>query len=145
MYFVATELPLFVMCGSAVHVLDRRQPTDQPTNGSASVFYAEAVEAYAQKVSELADEAAISDPYFPDSSLKELGGLNIGMYMLYRSASEERGWSGPVRLTGHARVLRISDHEGHWMILATPLCVEYSSSIRSGPGKARSPFRQRRR
>jgi hypothetical protein len=99
-YFVAAELPPFVLCGSAVHVLDRRQPTDQATSRQVGAFYVDAVRAYARKVAELADEAAISDPYPPGTRLRRRDGLSTGINVLHHDAANGPGWSDPVRLTG---------------------------------------------
>jgi len=142
-YFVATTLPQFVLCGSAVHVLDRRQSAMPSSGPPVGVFYVDAVRAYGRKMSELADEGAISDP-LPAPDIGPGRGLRIGLQALHNEAEHHPGWSSAVRLAGHARVLATDDSMGQGSaILATPLYIEYSSSIRPGHGRVGNLLRRR--
>ena len=144
-YFVAAEQPPFVLCGSSMHVLDRRQPADQSNTQQVGVFYLETVLEYIRKISELADEAAVRDPQLPPGISRN--DLDYGIWVLSREAAiEEAGWSGPVRLAGYARVLYTVEREdgtGPPMVLATPLYVEYPPTPRPSKGRAWSLRRGR--
>jgi hypothetical protein len=130
-YFAAANKPPFVLVGSAAHVLDRRQSTNRAED-QVGVFYVDAVRAYAREVSGLGDEGATSALKIPAGlpqrelfygvSVLAMGALNGGR--------ANTGWSDPVRLGGHARVLAVELIGTDPRVLATPLYIEYPS--RSG-------------
>lgn len=124
--------------------MNKRSATDPSASRPGGVFYGDAVRDYARMVSEQVDKAA--DLRLPDAPLDVRDGLTSGIDVLHHDATTQPGWSDPVRLTGHARVLHTSDSTGNRArtILATPLYVEYASSIRPGPGKASRVFRRSR-
>jgi hypothetical protein len=130
-YFAATdaEVPPFVLCGSSVHVLDRWQPGDSPDK-RVGHFYMDALVVYARQLAELPDEAATTEFVPPEIGLS--GFLLEALLVLRRKTRDDRsnGWvTGPVRLSGHARVLAAGPLHATggppWM-LATPLYVEYA-------------------
>jgi hypothetical protein len=134
-YFAATDAEVpFVLCGSSVHVLERWQPADSGEN-RVGRFYLAAVLAYARRLAELPDEAAITDDAVlaaqPDS-VRSQNALVYGLRQLCEDVrdDERNGWAtGPVRLSGHARVLAVVPRRvpgGPPAVLATPLYVEYA-------------------
>jgi hypothetical protein len=128
-YFAAAEPPPLVLCGSAAHVLDRRQSHDRGEPDLSGVYYSNAFRRYVIEVFKSTSENALGEPM----PLAELDMLSFGVSFICDSAQRERGWSNPVRLAGHARVLAIGvDPAGVSSILATPLYVEYSISKSTG-------------
>jgi hypothetical protein len=116
-------------------VLDRRQPRDREGPNLSTVYYQETFTRYIREVFESTDESALGDLYDPDPYV--LDTLSHGVDFMYRLAQNARGWSDPVRLAGHARVLAVgndlyrsggADPGYEPSMLATPLYVEYSSS-----------------
>ncbi len=124
-YFAASAPPPLVLCGSAAHVVDRRQPGDPPSR-QVGVFYMDAVRAYAREVAGLPDEAAAGT--LPSPAESRSRSLAYALSWLCRvDAQGDPGWTGPVRLAGHARVLAVPDNpSGEQMVLATPLYVQYA-------------------
>ena len=125
-YFAATDVYApFVLCGSSVHVLDRWQSGDSAKQ--VGHFYMDALIAYARQVAELPDEAAATEFALPDQDRHD--GLKYALWILSRETRDRSGWvTGPVRLTGHARVLAVVPvgTEVPPGVLATPLYVEYA-------------------
>jgi hypothetical protein len=126
-YFAATdgEAP-FVLCGSSVHVLDRWQSGDEPGR-RVGRFYMDALLDYARELAGLPDEAAVTEftpPPTRDSLRYALG------FLTRVETQRDPGWAaGPVRLSGHARVLAVEpdpDGERPPAVLATPLYVQYA-------------------
>jgi hypothetical protein len=127
-YFIAVEPPPLVLCGSAAHVLDRRQPQDRSAPPGASPYYASTFMYYVRELVKSTNEAALGSPEpLPENYLSAIG---WGVDTIWRSMQHVPGWSGAVRLAGHARVLAVeaNPYEGGMCILATPLYVEYSIS-----------------
>lgn len=143
-YFIAVEPPPLVLCGSAAHVLDRRQPQDRSAPSGASPYYSSTFMHYVQNLVMSTGEAALGSPEpLAENYMSDIG---WGVDTIWRSTQGEQipdragaarilgyelpEWSGPVRLTGHARVLAVeaNRYKGGLCILATPLYVEYSIS-----------------
>jgi Family of unknown function (DUF7019) len=127
-YFAATGTHApFVLCGSSVHVLDRWQSSDSPGK-QVGHFYMGALLTYAHQLAELPDEAAATE--FAPPGKDRHGGLAGALYRLCRETKDPLGgWvTGPVRLSGHARVLAVEPFgpEALPSVLATPLYVEYA-------------------
>lgn len=130
-YFAATCAGApFVLCGSSVHVLDRWQPGDSPGN-QVGHFYMDALIAYARQLAELPDEAAVTEFSPPAADLHR--SLQYALSWLCRVETQDgrpNHWAtGPVRLTGHARVLAVEapyTAGGPPSVLATPLYVQYA-------------------
>jgi hypothetical protein len=126
-YFAATdgEAP-FVLCGSSVHVLDRWQAEDEPGR-RVGRFYMDALLDYARALAGLPDEAAVTEFTPP----RTRGSLRYALGFLTQVETQrDPGWAtGPVRLSGHARVLAVEpDPDGGRppCVLATPLYVQYA-------------------
>lgn len=127
-YFAAPDAYApFVLCGSSVHVLDRWQSGDSPSK-QVGHFYMDALIAFARQLAELPDEAAATEFALPGKDRH--GDLGSALYQLCRDeARYGHGWvTGPVRLSGHARVLAVVPvgTEVPPSVLATPLYVEYA-------------------
>ncbi len=127
-YFAATDTEApFVLCGSAVHVLDRWQSGENSSDRQEGLwFYMDAFFAYARKLAGMPDEAATAEfvPPTPPG-----GGLLQALWILCDEAQrKDSNWAiEPVRLSGHARALAvIPTCEGPPAVLATPLYVEYA-------------------
>ena len=131
-YFAAVSRPPFVLCGSAVHVLDRWQsPDSRPRH--VGYFYLDALRAYARRLAELPDEAAASEFTPPVPGYRTRGTLAYALSWLCGVETRDgrgNGWvTGPVLLSGHARVLAVEpERDGTPTVLATPLYVEYAQS-----------------
>jgi hypothetical protein len=129
-YFAAVQDPYFVMCGSGAHVLDRRQLTNEE-GMQGGRFYVEGIREYGRLILERSDEAAVGVvPTPPESSQHPLtlAVLVLAETPRYENAVEREAWSGPVWLSGHARVLangRLDDTGPEWL-LGTPLYIEYA-------------------
>jgi hypothetical protein len=126
-YFAATdgEAP-FVLCGSSVHVLDRWQSGDGPSR-RVGHFYMDALLDYARALAGLPDEAAVTEFTPP----RTRGSLRYALgFLTHVETQRDPGWAaGPVRLSGHARVLAVEpdpDGERPACVLATPLYVQYA-------------------
>lgn len=131
-YFAATEGSPFVLFGSTVHVLDRWQPDDSQQQRVGG-FYLDALIVYARSLAESPDETATTE-FKPPTGDPRAQGLLWALLTLCRDATregEDHGWApGPVRLSGHARVLAVvpASKEGVApAVLATPLYVEYTN------------------
>jgi hypothetical protein len=127
-YFAAIAGTPFVLCGSSVHVLDRWQSGDEPGQ-RVGYFYMDALIACARQLAELTDEAAATEFTPPETG----SGLRYALSWLCRVETRDdrpNGWvTGPVRLSGHARVLAVepSPEAGEPpYVLATPLYVQYA-------------------
>jgi hypothetical protein len=117
-----------VLCGSSVHVLDRWQSGD-PQERRVGYFYLDAILAYARRLAELPDEAATTELTPPPQVHRDLG-HGLRWLCQVETRHERNGWvTGPVRLSGHARVLAVvpSPKEDEApAVLGTPLYVEYA-------------------
>lgn len=134
-YFAATAGAPLVLLGSSVHVLDRWQPGNS-TYGGVGASYLDAVIAYARQLAQLPDEAAITE-FTPPPQRELYPDLSRGLYHLCKLEARvdrrSRWVTGPVRLTGHARVLAVVGgnsasrriNMAPW-VLATPLYMEYA-------------------
>lgn len=130
-YFAATDAEApFVLCGSSVHVLDRWQSGDSPGQ-RVGYFYMDALIAYARQLAELPDEAATTEFAPPENGLRRP--LQYALCWLCGVETRDdrpNGWvTGPVRLSGHARVLAVEPPRaagGPPCVLATPLYAEYA-------------------
>jgi len=128
-YFAATDpAALFVLCGSSVHVLDRWQSGDGPGQ-RVGYFYMDALLACARQLAELPDEAATTEFTPPETG----SALQRALGWLCRVETRDdrpNGWvTGPVRLSGHARVLAAEPSPAPReppYVLATPLYVQYA-------------------
>jgi hypothetical protein len=129
-YFAATDGAPFVLCGSSVHVLDRWQSGDSPDK-QVGHFYLDALLAYARQLAQLPDEAAAAEFTPPGKDLHDALRHALGVLCRVETRDDRRnGWvSGPVRLSGHARVLAVESPAtagGPPWVLATPLYVQYA-------------------
>ena len=128
-YFIATsdQPSRFLLCGSRVHLLDKRQATEGESDPSG--FYTTALLDYARRLAALPDEAATGDPpplagirgrrFGPTSDDDEATRqLNSAIWDMY---DQRHRFSGYAVLSGHARVLAVDD-----FLMATPLYVEYA-------------------
>ncbi|MGW0771959.1 SAVMC3_10250 family protein [Streptomyces sp. NPDC002676] len=126
-YFAAAELPPFVLVGSAVHVLDRRQ-SEEARALQGPPFYVDAIRAYAQRLAELPDEGGTTVFEPPSLTLHpvRLGSVSHCIRYLCLDSWAIPDVSPPVRLSGHARVLAARTDREPRAVLATPLYAEYT-------------------
>ena len=128
-YFVAAEPPPLVLCGSTAHVLDRRQSRDQEMPDFSHAYYSNAFLRYVQAVFESTSENAPGKPKSSRRHKSDISDISWSIKFIYNSAQDKPGWSDPVRLAGHARILAVgAAPAGEPLMLATPLYVEYSTS-----------------
>lgn len=124
-YYAAAGRPPFLLCGSAAHVLDRRQPAGAGPEALVGRFYTDALLSYLRQVTALPDDAAAGavPPAEPRRWLH-----HAVSWLTQVEPHRAQGWHGPVRLSGHARVLACEQRgpgRERWA-LATPLYVRYA-------------------
>jgi hypothetical protein len=127
-YFAATAAPAFLMCGSAAHVLDRRQLPEDDSTKWVGAYYVEEVHAYARRVVEAQDEAANTVRPQTGGGSGQSRSLGHAISQIADEPRWETGWSEAVPFSGHARVLEVGENspgQPLW-VLATPLEVEYA-------------------
>ena len=119
-FLAADERPPLVLCGAREHLLDERQVGDDA--GNDLTLYAGPFFRYAREVLGGWVVGGARQPADPVRRPDDAVARAIDNFdMLHRSG---RGFTGPVRVRGLARVAGVLDSTGRRSVVAVPLCAE---------------------
>jgi hypothetical protein len=119
-FFAADQRPPLVLCGAREHLLDERCLGDDP--GNDRMLYASPFFRYAREVIGGWVAAGARQPAEPVRRPDETVAAAIDRFdTLHRSM---RGFAGPVRVRGLARVAGVLASTGRRSVVAVPLCAE---------------------